>query len=94
MEPSVGRQLGTAILGWLLYFLVVYFVGLFVYSKVRGAPPNDPDRRILYRGKTRPAQEVFLEREQRLRRIFTVLGTALVLLPLILPWILRWIFQE
>jgi len=89
MEPSIGKQLGLAILVWVLYFLIVFLVCNFVYIKLRGQPPKNPDAPVIVRGRPTSALTVWQEKDKRLRRLFIAIGAALMLLPLLLPLALK-----
>ena len=89
MEPSIGKQLGLAILVWVLYFLIVFLVCNFVYLKLRGQPPKNPDAPVIVRGRPTSALTVWQEKDKRLRRLFIAIGAALMLLPLLLPLALK-----
>jgi hypothetical protein len=89
MEPSIGKQLGLAIIAWTLYFLVVFFLCNFIYRRLRGRPPKDPKATVLLRGRPASALTVWEEKDRRLRRLFIAIGVAGMLLPLLLPLVLK-----
>lgn len=89
MEPSIGKQLGLATLVWILYFLFVFLVCNFVYIKLRGRPPKNPDAQVILRGRPAPALTDWQEKDKRLRRLFIAIGAVLMLLPLLLPLVLK-----
>ena len=93
MEPSIGKQLGLAILVWVLYFLIVFLICNFVYIKLRGQPPKNPDAPVIVRGRPASALTVWQEKDKRLRRLFIAIGAALMLLPLLLPLALKRFFS-
>ncbi|MBI3811524.1 MAG: hypothetical protein HY283_04890 [Nitrospirae bacterium] len=93
MEPSIGKQLGLATFVWILYFLVVFLVCNFVYIKLRGQPPKNPDAPVILRGRPAPDRTVWQEKDKRLRRLFIAIGAVLMLLPLLLPLALKRFFS-
>lgn len=93
MEPSIGKQLGLAILVWTLYFLIVFLICNFVYIKLRGQPPKNPDAPVIVRGRPASALTVWQEKDKRLRRLFIAIGVTLMLLPLLLPLALKQFFS-
>ena len=93
MDPSVGKQLGIAVLVWTLYFLTIYFICNGLYLKLRGQPPKNPDAPVIVRGKPVPAVAAWQERDRRLRRLFLGIGAALMLLPLLLPFVFKRLFS-
>ena len=72
MEIEIIKQLGLAILGWVLYFLAVFLSCSVLYLRLRGHPPARPDAD-------------WEERDRRLRRLFIAVAVGLMLLPLLLP---------
>jgi len=89
MEPSILKQLGLAILIWILYFLIVFLASKFIYLRLRGLPPTHPDAPALAEGKPTTKIAVWRDRDRRLRRIFVAIGIILVVLPLFIPMILK-----
>jgi hypothetical protein len=89
MESSIGKQLGLAILVWTLYFLIVFLICNFVYLKLRGQPPKNPDTPVIVRGKPVSALTVWQEKDKRLRCLFITIAVTLMLLPLLLPLVLK-----
>lgn len=93
MELSTGKQLALAILFWVLYFLIVFYVCRFAYLKARGRPPAHPDAPAVIEGKPSTRMTVWRDRDQRLRRIFTAVGLILMVLPLLIPLLLKRLFS-
>jgi hypothetical protein len=89
MEPSIGKQLGLATIAWTLYFLVVFLLCNFLYHRLQGRPPKDPNATVLLRGRPASALTVWQEKDRRLRRLFIAIGGAVMLLPLLLPLVLK-----
>lgn len=89
MDSSIGKQLGLATFGWILYFLIIFFICNFTYIKLRGKPPKTPNAPVLVNGRTATALTVWQEKDQRLRRLFIAIAIALMLLPLLLPVVLK-----
>ena len=88
-ESSVGLQLAFGIIGWTLYFLVVFFVCNFIYHRLRGKAPGIPSDPRVVGGKTTTALAAWQERDHRLRRLAVGIGITLMLLPLFLPSLLK-----
>jgi hypothetical protein len=89
MEPSIVKQLGLAILVWILYFLVVFLACKFIYLRLRGRPPAHPDAPALAEGKPTTKMAVWRDRDRRLRRVFVAIGLFLMILPLFIPLLLK-----
>jgi hypothetical protein len=89
MESSIFKQLGLAILFWILYFLIVFLACKFIYLRLRGLPPAHPDAPALAEGKPTTKIVVWQDRERRLRRVFVAIGVFLMILPLFIPLLLK-----
>jgi len=89
MEPSIIKQLGLATIAWTLYFLIVFLGFNFIYHRMRGKPPKNPNTTVILRGRPTPALTLWLEKDRRLRLLFIALGLFVMLLPLLLPFILK-----
>lgn len=93
MEPSFAKQMGLGILAWTVYFLAVFLICNWIYSRLSGKPPGNPNASVLKDGKTAQTVQVWEARDRRLRRVFIGIGVALIFLPLLLPFLLRWMFS-
>lgn len=92
MDPSIGKQLGLATIGWILYFLIVFLACNFIYVKLRGRPPKIPDAPVLVRGRPSTSLAVWQDRDRRMRRLMIAIGVGLMLLPLLMPLALKGFF--
>ena len=93
METSIGKQLAFGIIGWTLYFLVVFFVCNFIYHRLRGKAPDRPKDPRTVRGKTITALAAWEEQDHKLRRLVIGIGITLMLLPLFLPPLLKILYS-
>ena len=91
MEGGDAKQFGLYLLFWIVYFLIVYAVCTYLYTKMRGKPPKDEDRLVFIEGRTVPEKLVWQERDRQLRKRFLRIAMILMFVPLVLPFILRMI---
>lgn len=93
MEPSLGKQIGLAVLGWILYFLAIFLICHFIYIRLRGKPPGKSAGQVILHGRPVSAETAWQDRDRRLRRRFIGIVIGLMLLPLFLPLILKTLFS-
>lgn len=89
---SEGKQLLLAMGGWVAYLVLVYFSCTFLYFKIEGKPPKNPQDPVNYHGNIMPAGLAWEKRTLRTRRVFIGIGTGLVLFPLLAPIFFRLFF--
>ena len=93
MDASVGKQLAFGIIGWTLYFLVIFFICHYVYLRLQGKAPGRSSALVIINGKTITALTAWEERSRKIRRSLIGVGVTLMLLPLILPAILKILYS-
>ena len=89
MEGSVAKQFGLMVLFWVVYFTIIYSLCTFIYIKIRGKPPKEPDRAVQYKGRTVPSKKAWEERDRQLRKRFLWAVMSLLVAPLVLSILLR-----
>ena len=77
-----------AILFWVLYFLVVFFICKWLYEKFIGPEPKPHAPPVIIQGRSFPAQEIWERRAKRLQTLFIIVAVILMVLPLFLPFVL------
>ena len=79
-----------AILVWVAYFLIIFFICHWLYQRISGPVPKPEAPSVIIQGKPVKATEVWERRAKRLRRIFILLAVILMLFPLFLPFVLEY----
>ena len=81
-------SLFLAILFWVVYFFVIFFVCHWLYQRLIGPEPKPEAPSVMLQGKPVKAKEIWELRAKRLRQVLIILAAALMLLPLFLPFVL------
>jgi NADH:ubiquinone oxidoreductase subunit 5 (subunit L)/multisubunit Na+/H+ antiporter MnhA subunit len=77
-----------AILFWVVYFSVVFFICHWLYRRFSGPEPKPHDPPVIILNKSMPAREIWERRAKRLQRLFIIVAVILMVLPLFLPFVL------
>jgi hypothetical protein len=77
-----------AILFWVIYFSIIFFICRWLYIRLSGPEPKPHAPPVIIQGKSVPAREIWEQRTKRLQVLFIILAVILMLLPLFLPLIL------
>jgi hypothetical protein len=77
-----------AILFWVVYFFVIFFICHWLYQRLVGPEPKSEAPSVIVGGMSIPAKEVWDRHAKRLQRIFIIVAVILMVLPLFLPFVL------
>jgi hypothetical protein len=77
-----------AILFWVVYFFIIFFVCQWLYRRLSGPEPGPETPSMIIQGRSIPAKVVWENRAKRLQRIVIILAVVLMALPLLLPFVL------
>jgi len=77
-----------AILFWVAYFFVIFFVCHWLYQRLVGQEPKPEAPPVMLHGRPVKAREVWELRAKRLRQGLIILAVILMILPLFLPFVL------
>jgi hypothetical protein len=76
-----------AILFWVVYFLIIFFICRRLYRWLSGPEPEPHAVSVIIQGKSILAREVWERRAKRLQRLVILLAVVLMVLPLFLPFV-------
>ena len=77
-----------AILFWVVYFFIIFFICHWLYRRFSGAEPKPHAPPVIIRNESIPAREIWERRAKRLQRLFIIVAVILMVLPLFLPFVL------
>lgn len=77
-----------AILFWVIYFFIIFFICHWLYQRLSGPEPKPHAPAVIIQGKSIPAREIWERRAKRLQRLFILVAVTLMVLPLFLPFVL------
>lgn len=77
-----------AVLIWVSYFLIIFFICHWLYQRLAGPEPKPAAPPVIVAGKSITAREVWDRRAKRLQRIFIIVAVILMVLPLLMSFVL------
>jgi hypothetical protein len=77
-----------AILFWVVYFSIIFFICRWFYLRLSGPEPKPHAQPVIIQGQPISAREIWERRKKRLQRLFVIVALILMSLPLFLPLIL------
>jgi len=77
-----------AILFWVVYFSIIFFICRWFYLRLSGLEPKPHALPVVIQGQPMAALEFWERRKKRLQRLFVIVALILMSLPLFLPLVL------
>lgn len=77
-----------AILFWVIYFFIIFFICHRLYQRFSGPEPKPHAPPVILQGRAIPAKEIWEQRAKRLQKLFIIVAVILMILPLFLPFVL------